>query len=63
MAKPKSVFNRNQRENRNVKDVQLTVFAEKTIEKIVYFTFGTFYDRAQRSADSVQVGVFHLGQT
>ena len=41
-------------------DVQLTVFAEKTIEKsfishLVRFTID--------DDDSVQVGVFHLGQT
>jgi hypothetical protein len=38
-------------------------FCRKNYRKIVYFTFGTFCDRSRRSADSVQVGVFHLGQT
>ena len=36
---------------------------KKIDRKIVYFTFGTFYAWSRRSADSAQVGVFHLGQT
>jgi hypothetical protein len=37
-------------------------FCWENDKKFVYFTFGTFYDWSQQSADSVQVGVFHLGQ-
>jgi hypothetical protein len=45
-----------------VNDVQLTVFAEKTIEKsfISHLVRFTIDDDDQRI---VQVGVFHLGQT
>jgi hypothetical protein len=39
-----------------VNDVQLTVFAEKTIEK-------SFISHLVRFMIKVQVGVFHLGQT